>query len=101
MFACVGAVQWGRGMVLQLYGTVPAEQPMGHLSHHEFKFFHRTGLLSHSLPPASSKDACLHICIVQTVNMNTFKSATQMFDTVQLMSENNGVCENISQHLSQ
>lgn len=27
---------------------------MGHLSHHGFKFFHATGLLSHGLPPASS-----------------------------------------------
>lgn len=67
----VGAVQWGRGMVLQLHGTVAAEQPMGHLSHHEFKFFHGTGLLSLGLPPASSEHAYLHICTVQIVNTNT------------------------------
>lgn len=72
----------GRGVVLYVCGIVPADQPMGHLSHLQFLSFHATGLSTHGLPFASgyTPHARLHACMYTCLTLSAVRHKT-VYDT--------------------
>lgn len=82
MNICLLACEYStdRGMALYVCGTVPADLPMGLLSHLQFESFHATGLSSHGLPPASgyTLHARMHLCMHVGLILNTEKGTSQI-----------------------